>query len=109
MTEQHINKHIKIVDDEILVITLKFAENNLSKACLDVADFKTDKHYEWTMGDNAYAVLYELPTIFNIDLVYIYLRLPHYCYEYMRKKGITGDNFEAQFNKNCKKVIKYKD
>ena len=72
MSVKAINKHIKILDDEVLQITVKFAENNLSKICLNYADYKSDKYYEWTLGSTAYAVFFELPTLFNVHIQDIY-------------------------------------
>lgn len=109
MSVKAINKYIKILDDEVLQITVKFAENNLSKICLNYADYKSDKYYEWTLGSTAYAVFFELPTLFNVHIQDIYSLLTFYCMDYCQQKGINADNFIALFQNNCKKEIVYKD
>ena len=88
MSVKAINKHVKIIDDEVLQITVKFAENNLSRICLNYSDYKSDKYYEWTLGSNAYAVFFELPTLFNVHIqdIYSLQTLQYQVLSYLRPK-----------------------
>lgn len=104
-----INNHIKIIDNEVLQVTKKFAENNLSQACLSCNDYKSDKYYEWTMGSTAYAVIFELPKLFNAQAQDIHSLLAFYCHEYCERRGLNSDNFVDIYKKNYNKNIIYKD
>ena len=109
MSVKAINKHIKILDDEVLQITVKFAENNLSKICLNYADYKSDKYYEWTLGSSAYCVFFELPKLFNVYLQDAYKYTCFYCPEYINKMNINPSNFRDIYRNNYNKNIIYKD
>ena len=106
---QPVNKHIKIVDDEVLQITVKFAENNLSKTCLKYSDYKSDKYYEWDLSSSAYMVIFELPKLFQAHIQDIYRLVSFYCPEYINTKGINDENFIDIYKKNYNKTIIYKD
>lgn len=109
MSVKALNKHIKILDDEVLQITVKFAENNLSKACLSQSDYKNDKYYEWTLGSSAYCVFFELPKLFNVYLQDAYKYTCFYCPEYINKMNINPSNFRDIYRNNYNKNIIYKD
>lgn len=105
MSVQNINKSIKVIDNEIVQITKKFAENNLSKTCLKLADCKTDTHYEWTMEAGAYMVMFELPSIFKVDFMNISNMLSFYCPEYIEEKNLNPNNLIDIFKNNYGKKI----
>ena len=109
MSTVAVNNHIKIIDNEVLQVTKKFAENNLSQICLSCNDYKSEKYYEWTMGSTAYAVIFELPKLFNAHVQDIYSLLSFYCPEYCEKRGLNADNFVTIYTKNYKKNVVYKD
>lgn len=107
MSIQNIIKGVKIVDSDILQITKHFAEKNLSKTSLKLADSITDKHYEWTMEAGAYMVMFELPSVFNVDFMEITNFLGFYCEDYVSEMNLTGANLLSVFKKNLNKKIKF--
>lgn len=107
MSIENIIKGVKIVDSDVIQITKYFAENNLSKICLKLADNITDKHYEWTMEAGAYMVMFELPSVFNVDFMEITNLLGFYCEDYVSEMKLTGDNLLPIFKKNMSKKIKF--
>ena len=107
MSVQVINKSIKVVDTDILQITKRFAENNLSRTCLKLADNVNSTHYEWTMEAGAYMVMFELPKVFEVDFVNITNLLGFYCSDYVEELVLNSDNLYNTFKKNLKKEITF--
>ena len=105
MEIQVINKGIKIIDNDIVQITKRFAENNLSNACLKLADNKTDKYYEWTMEASAYIVMFELPSVFKVDFLEIVNMLNFYCPEYIEERKLNSNNLIEIYKENYGKKI----
>lgn len=105
MGVQVVNKSIKVIDDDILQITTRFAENNLSSTCLKLADNKTDTHYEWTLEAGAYMVMFELPDIFKVNFINITNLLGFYCSDYIEEMGLNSSNLLKTFNKNLNKKV----
>lgn len=100
-----VNKSIQILDDSVIKITKNFAENNLSKTCLKYAENVTDKHYFWTLDEYGYAVLFELPTVFNSENLDFGHLLSVYSMPYMQEMKITDANYRKLLRKNIQKEI----
>ena len=105
MEYQTINKCIKVKDSEILMVTKRFAENNLSSVCMKLADNVSDTHYEWTMEAGAYMVMFELPDVFKVDFVNISNLLGFYCSDYVEERNLNSGNLYSVFKKNMKKKL----
>lgn len=105
MEYQTINKCIKVKDSEILMVTKRFAENNLSSVCMKLADNISDTHYEWTMEAGAYMVMFELPDVFKVDFVNISNLLGFYCSDYVEERNLNSGNLYSVFKKNMKKKL----
>ena len=109
MSVIQVNKSIKIIDNEVLQVTKLFAENNLSKICLDYADYKNDKYYEWSVGSTAYAVMFELPQVFNTNVQVIYTKLSYYCPDFAAKVGVNDSNYLKKYKTNYNKKLVFKN
>lgn len=107
MPVENIIKGVKIVDSDVVQITKYFADKNLSKTCLKLADNVTDKHYEWTLESGAYMVMFELPSVFKVDFMEITNLLGFYCEDYVSEMKLTGDNLLSVFKKNFSKKINF--
>lgn len=105
MAVVQLNRSIKLIDNEIIQITKKFAESNLTKECLKYSDMQTKTHYEWSLEDTGYIVAYELPVFFQFDLYDLSNKMYLYCTDYLRDRNISVDDFSVVFNKNMKKTI----
>ncbi len=109
MSVVQLNKSIKILDNEVVQVTKLFAENNLSKTCLDYSDYKDDKYYEWSIGTTAYAVMFELPQIFQLNVQSIYAKLSYYCPDFVVKAGINNSNYVKKYKANYDKKLVFKN
>lgn len=107
MAIENINKSVKIIDKDTLRITKRFAENNLSKECLKYAELVTDEYYFWSFEDYAYAVIFEIPKIFEMDYMFIVQMLSTYCGDYIKDKKLCFDILMTTFNKNYSRKIVY--
>lgn len=104
-----INKSIKIVENDVIRITKKFAENNLSKTCLKMADVVKDTHYEWGFEAGVHMLFFELPAIFNVNMMECVNNLSCYCPDYMSEMNINSKNYIKEFRKNYDKKIIFKE
>lgn len=109
MSDNSLNRYIKVVDEEVLRITKSFAEKNLSKNCLNCSDYNNNQYYEWELGNSAYSVMFELPMIFNVKMQEVFSLLSFYCPEYINEAGIDSNNFMDIFESNCNKEIILRD
>lgn len=100
-----INRSIKIVPSEnALVITKAYAEKNLSRDALLVAQ-ERDSHYVWTWGRESFIVLFEIPKPFNAMFQDVLKGLIRYNIEYLRKNNLNDNVIFHRFNDNLSKKI----
>jgi len=102
---KQINPSVRIVDGDFLEITKTFAENNLSKVCLKLADWVDEEYYVWEMRTSAFMVCFEIPAVFDVGVQDILSDLIFHCGAYIKETGITSNNFMDLYKENKKKVI----
>lgn len=98
-------ERIELRDREILRVSREMAEKYLSPECLACADEVTDTDYWWTMEENGWAVVFELPNYFTEPKTregrrLLGSKLATLAKEYMRSAGINAKNFEQRLDEN---------
>lgn len=99
-------KSIRILEDDMILVSKSFAKKYLSKECISLKDFTNNVYYGWGFEASAYIVMFELPSLFDIDYYTVISKLGFYCGDYMTLKGITRDNISEIYAKNLQKKIK---
>lgn len=101
-----INRSVKIIQHTgKLQLTKTFAENNLSKSALKYAE-KTDTHYSYNWGKDAFIVVFELPKLFNVNFGELLRYFVNYCSGYIKDNNISDAVVYTRFMENCNKTIK---
>lgn len=98
-------ERIELRDREILRVSREMAEKHLSPECLACAEDVTDTDYWWTMEENGWAVVFELPNYFTEPKTregrrLLGSKLATLAKEYMRSAGINAKNFEQRLDEN---------
>ena len=96
---------ISIENNDILSVTKRFAENNLSDVCLSLADGVTSTHYKWTFEETAYAVVFEVPALFNFKDVDLIVKIISYCPDYFIKMGLNTEDVQKALLQNYNKKL----
>ena len=101
---QRINPWISVWDGDIIRLQKDYAEHNLSPVCLELASERGEDWYDWYTIDNAAAMLFfELPHVFQPDMLSVVNLLNCFCGEYVEKVGLHADNLIDRYRENYRR------
>ncbi len=101
-------RFVSIENRDILRVSKDFAEKNLSPVCIGMADGKTDTLYKWTFEETAYAVVFELPALFEVKGAALMGKMLLYCPQYFIQVGIHGsEDIPPAYEQNLAKELVY--